>query len=236
MKTPISASSILPMPGLSTGYSRILPRRAALIASSPGRAPFRTRRQNFHEAKFPACARVAAKRSNLEASYDRTHPAANRTSRLSASHQDDGWTWRNAVHLARVRYRREGRGADDGGDHPAPVPRPLEADRIILPGRCRANLETLSRELGVKVERGPDEISDLPSYFGRGGRAPDLSRYDIRIFSEIVDASDVSIDEILRRAEKNARRRCRCHRSRRFAGHAIPESRRLRPGVESRRT
>ncbi len=82
------------------------------------------------------------------------------------------------------------------------VPRPLDADRIILPGRCRADLDALSRELGAKVERGPDEVADLPAYFGRGGRAPDLSRYDIRIFSEIVDASGVSIDDILRRAEK----------------------------------
>jgi dihydropteroate synthase-like protein len=82
------------------------------------------------------------------------------------------------------------------------VPRPVEADRIILPGRCRADLDALSRELGVKVERGPDEVADLPAYFGRGGRPADLSRYDIRIFSEIVDASGVAIDEILRRAEK----------------------------------
>jgi dihydropteroate synthase-like protein len=82
------------------------------------------------------------------------------------------------------------------------VPRPLDADRIILPGRCRADLDALSRALGVKVERGPDEVADLPAYFGRGGRAPDLSRFDIRIFSEIVDASGVSIEDILQRAEK----------------------------------
>jgi dihydropteroate synthase-like protein len=82
------------------------------------------------------------------------------------------------------------------------VPRPIAADRIILPGRCRADIEALSRALGVKVERGPDEIADLPAYFGRGGRAPDLSQQDIRIFSEIVDASNLSIDEILHRAAK----------------------------------
>jgi dihydropteroate synthase-like protein len=79
--------------------------------------------------------------------------------------------------------------------------RPLEVDRILLPGRCRADLAALSRELGVPVERGPDEIADLPAYFGRGGRKVDLSRHDIRIFSEIVDASALSIDVILKRAE-----------------------------------
>lgn len=80
------------------------------------------------------------------------------------------------------------------------LPRPLDADRIILPGRCRADLISLSREVGVACERGPDEMVDLPAFFGRGGRKVDLSKHEIRIFSEIVDASSLSIDAILARA------------------------------------
>lgn len=80
------------------------------------------------------------------------------------------------------------------------LPRPLEADRIILPGRCRADLVSLSQETGVPCERGPDEMADLPVFFGRGGRSADLSRHDIRIFSEIVDASALPIDMLLIRA------------------------------------
>ncbi|PNG26122.1 DUF6513 domain-containing protein [Methylocella silvestris] len=82
------------------------------------------------------------------------------------------------------------------------LPRPLNADRIILPGRFRGDLAALSKELGVPVTRGPDEISDLPVYLGRGGLAPDLSRFDIRIFAEVVDASALSIEALLARAEK----------------------------------
>lgn len=82
------------------------------------------------------------------------------------------------------------------------LPRPLEADRIILPGRCRADLDRLTRELGVAFVRGPDEIVDLPGFLGRGGHVPNLSRHDIRIFSEIVDASALSIETILARATK----------------------------------
>src|ERR1700730_12058354 len=48
--------------------------------------------------------------------------------------------------------------------------RPISADRIILPGRCRADLARLSNHLGVPVARGPDELSDLPVYLGRGRR------------------------------------------------------------------
>ncbi|MGO9134299.1 MAG: DUF6513 domain-containing protein [Methylovirgula sp.] len=80
------------------------------------------------------------------------------------------------------------------------LPKPLDADRIILPGRCRADLDRLSRQAGVPVMRGPDELVDLPAFLGRGARVPDLSRHDIRIFSEIVDASAQNVEAILARA------------------------------------
>jgi dihydropteroate synthase-like protein len=78
--------------------------------------------------------------------------------------------------------------------------RPVAVDRIILPGRCRADLAHLASELGVPVTRGPDELSDLPAYLGRGGQAKDLSRFSIRIFAEIVDASALSVEALLSRA------------------------------------
>jgi dihydropteroate synthase-like protein len=80
------------------------------------------------------------------------------------------------------------------------LPRPVEADRIIVPGRCHADLGKLSADLGVRVERGPDEITDLPRYLGAKGRPPDLARYDIRIFAEIVDAATTDVARILSRA------------------------------------
>jgi dihydropteroate synthase-like protein len=78
--------------------------------------------------------------------------------------------------------------------------RPIDADRVILPGRCRADLQRLTEAFDVPFERGPDELKDLPAYFGRRGRDLDLSRYDMRIFAEIVDASALTIDQILDRA------------------------------------
>jgi dihydropteroate synthase-like protein len=84
------------------------------------------------------------------------------------------------------------------------LPRPVEADRVILPGRCRADLALLSRELGVAVERGPEEIADLPVYLGRSGVEPDLSRHDMRLFAEIVDASTMSVAAIVEHARRLA--------------------------------
>jgi dihydropteroate synthase-like protein len=80
------------------------------------------------------------------------------------------------------------------------LPRPVNANRVLVPGRCRADLDRLAAEFGVPFERGPEEINDLPAYFGKGGRNLDLSRHDIRIFAEIVDASALPVDALVARA------------------------------------
>jgi dihydropteroate synthase-like protein len=77
---------------------------------------------------------------------------------------------------------------------------PLGADRVIVPGRARMDLDHLKDHFGVPFERGPDEIIDLPQYFGRGGKPPDLSRHDMRIFAEIVEAPELSVEELVARA------------------------------------
>jgi len=77
---------------------------------------------------------------------------------------------------------------------------PLGADRVIVPGRSRMDLESLSRHYGVPFERGPDELIDLPLYLGKNGRPPDLSRHDLRIFAEIVEAPTFTTEALLRRA------------------------------------
>jgi dihydropteroate synthase-like protein len=78
---------------------------------------------------------------------------------------------------------------------------PVEADKIMLPGRCRADLERLRAHYGVPVVRGPDELKDLPVYFGRARKASDMTKYDIQIFAEIIDATALSVEAILERAE-----------------------------------
>jgi dihydropteroate synthase-like protein len=77
---------------------------------------------------------------------------------------------------------------------------PLQADRVIVPGRSRMDLAQLKDHYGVPFERGPDEIVDLPQYFGNGGKPPDLSRHDMRIFAEIVEAPQLTVAELVARA------------------------------------
>ena len=86
------------------------------------------------------------------------------------------------------------------------LPQPVEADKIMLPGRCRADLDRLTSRFGVPFLRGPDELKDIPIYFGRARKAADLTKYDIQIFAEIVDASALSVDAILKCAEDYAQK------------------------------
>jgi dihydropteroate synthase len=79
---------------------------------------------------------------------------------------------------------------------------PIEADRVILPGRCRVDLFRLSQQFGARFERGPDEIIDLPQYLGRKGGAPDLSQHDIQLFAEIVEAPSLTVAGIRAKAQQ----------------------------------
>lgn len=74
------------------------------------------------------------------------------------------------------------------------------ADRVLVPGRCRGDLDTLSKEMGLPIERGPEELHDLPEFFGKAKKKPDLGRYELHIFAEIVEAPQLDIDGLLRRA------------------------------------
>ena len=74
------------------------------------------------------------------------------------------------------------------------------ADRIILPGRCRGDIVALAQQFNLPIERGPEELKDLPQFFGKRAHTYDLSQYQVKIFAEITDAPDVSIDEVLKRA------------------------------------
>ncbi len=73
-------------------------------------------------------------------------------------------------------------------------------DRIVLPGRCRGDLEALVRHFGVPVQRGPEELKDLPLFFDRAARPISLDAYAVAIFAEIVDAPRLGVDEIVMRA------------------------------------
>lgn len=76
-----------------------------------------------------------------------------------------------------------------------------KAQKVILPGRCRGDIEALAKIIKLPVERGPEELKDLPAYFGQVDRKADLNQYDVQIFAEIVDAPMMTVAEIIKRAQ-----------------------------------
>jgi dihydropteroate synthase-like protein len=123
------------------------------------------------------------------------HLAAGRLRKVLAEMGEAGFAWETrdigiqvaalmTVELIRRRLPRE----------------TIAADRIIVPGHCAGDLAALSGELGAPIERGPEDLHDLPMHFGQQRLGVDLSRHAVRIFAEIVEAPLLSIDEILGRA------------------------------------
>jgi dihydropteroate synthase len=74
------------------------------------------------------------------------------------------------------------------------------AQRIVVPGRCRGDLKRIEDKFGLPVIRGPEELKDLPQFFGKQGKPVDLSGYDVLIFAEIVDAAHLRVEDLLARA------------------------------------
>jgi dihydropteroate synthase-like protein len=84
------------------------------------------------------------------------------------------------------------------------VAAPVQGDRIIVPGRCRGDVEALTQHFGLPVQRGPEELKDLPRFFDRAARPIDLTAYEVAVFAEIVDAPRLSVAEIVERARRHA--------------------------------
>lgn len=77
-----------------------------------------------------------------------------------------------------------------------------DVDKIILPGLCQGDLSALEAQYGVAVERGPEDLKDLPQYFGHAGTQADLSQYSVQIFAEIVDAPYLSVEGIVKKTQQ----------------------------------
>ena len=69
--------------------------------------------------------------------------------------------------------------------------------KIILPGKVRGDIDELAKKLKTKIERGPEELKDLPVMFGGNPLKYDLSKYEVHIFAEITDAPNMKIQEII---------------------------------------
>ncbi len=76
-------------------------------------------------------------------------------------------------------------------------------EKIVMPGRVSGDLRAMGSALGVPVERGPEDLWDIPAWLGLEGNESELP--DVigrpKIVAEIVDAWRMSPAAVLERAE-----------------------------------
>lgn len=74
---------------------------------------------------------------------------------------------------------------------------PAGCDQIIIPGLCTGELSEIERALGIPTLRGPDDLQDLPGFFGQAQRREGYGQFSVRIIAEIQDATRLSEEALL---------------------------------------
>ena len=72
---------------------------------------------------------------------------------------------------------------------------PPGTDLVLLPGLVEGEAGLLSERYGVRVEKGPKDLREIPRYFGQAAAAVDYGPYDIEILAEINNAAKLSREQ-----------------------------------------
>ncbi len=78
---------------------------------------------------------------------------------------------------------------------------PESVDLVMIPGLCEGDLRVIADRLGVRVERGPKDLHEIPGHFGRPAAAREYGRWDIEIIAEINDATRLPREDLRQAAE-----------------------------------
>jgi dihydropteroate synthase len=80
---------------------------------------------------------------------------------------------------------------------------PADTDLVVIPGLCEGDPAVIAERVGrgVRVERGPKDLHELPEYFGRAPLLREYGAWDIEIVAEINNAPRLTREEIRLAAE-----------------------------------
>jgi len=78
---------------------------------------------------------------------------------------------------------------------------PPGTDLVLIPGLCEGDPGVIEAKVGVRTEKGPKDLREIPQYFGHAAAAPDYGAYAIEILAEINNAPRLTRAEIRRTAE-----------------------------------
>jgi dihydropteroate synthase-like protein len=76
-----------------------------------------------------------------------------------------------------------------------------DCERVVIPGLCEGDVRAIEDRWGVPVEKGPDDLRDLPEHLGRPAAREAYGGHDIRIFAEINNVPALPREEVVRAAE-----------------------------------
>jgi dihydropteroate synthase len=69
---------------------------------------------------------------------------------------------------------------------------PRETDLVLIPGLCEGDPSVITERVGVRTEKGPKDLREIPRYFGQAFAAADYGAYSIEILAEINNAPKLS--------------------------------------------
>jgi dihydropteroate synthase len=79
---------------------------------------------------------------------------------------------------------------------------PEGTDLILIPGLCEGETEPIAGKFGVRAEKGPKDLREIPEYFGQAAAREDYGAWDIEIIAEINNAPRLTREEIVREASR----------------------------------
>ena len=75
-----------------------------------------------------------------------------------------------------------------------------DTDLVLIPGLCEGDSDVIREKLGVRVEKGPKDLREIPAYFGR--HVPrEYGKWDIEIVAEINNVPRLTREATRRAAE-----------------------------------
>jgi dihydropteroate synthase-like protein len=78
---------------------------------------------------------------------------------------------------------------------------PPAADLVLIPGLCEGDPSVIAEKLGVRVEKGPKDLREIPRHFGQADAARSYGAWDIEIVAEINNVPRLPREAIRQAAE-----------------------------------
>jgi len=72
---------------------------------------------------------------------------------------------------------------------------------VLIPGLCEGDLEVIAGKFGVRVERGPKDLREIPRHFGRTSVERPYGAWDIEILAEINNAPRLTRQAVRKAAD-----------------------------------